>query len=248
MARFLTLSASLIALTVSASCAQDSAPATSPERAETEQIVREYILANPEIIEDALIALNGKRQAEEAAAKRVAVLENSEQVFNASTDYAIGPEDAPVTVVEFFDYRCGPCRASLETVNALPERFNDNVRVVFKEFPILSEESRIAAIGALAAGRQGKYVDMHRAMMRAPARFTEADIVKVAERLDLNMAQWNEDRQDPALQAQIDANHQLAETIGANATPTFVIGDTLFSGLDRVRLESLITEGIAKAG
>lgn len=245
MVRSLLGSAALAALSLSA-CAQDTvAPA---DRAVTEQIVREYILANPEIVEEALIALNEKRQAAEEADARVAVADNADVLFNASNDFSIGPEDAPVTVVEFFDYRCGPCRASMSTVNALPEKYPGQVRVVFKEFPILSPESQVTAIAALAAGRQGQYSEIHQAFMKSSSRFTEADIVKIAEGLDLDMDQWNEDRKDPALLTQIGDTRALAQTIGANATPTFVVGDTLFSGLNRERLDSLITAEIAKAG
>jgi len=233
-------------MTFAAACAQEgAAPA---DRAATEEIVREYILANPEIIEEALIALNEKRTAAEEADARIAVAANTDKLIKASGDYSIGPEDAAVTVVEFFDYRCGPCRASMETINALPERYDGQVRVIFKEFPILSTESRVAAVAALAAGRQDKYIEMHREFMKSPSKFAEADIVKIAERIGLDMEQWMEDRQDKALRDQIDDTYALAQTIGANATPTFVIGDTLFSGLDRARLESLITDGIAKAG
>lgn len=246
MFRNISLVVSLCALTFTAACAQENAGA--PNRTETEKIVREYILANPEIIEEALIALNDKRTKQEEANARVAVAENTDRIFNASTDYSLGPEDAPVTVVEFFDYRCGPCRASMETVNALPERYKGQVRIVFKEFPILSPESRVAAVAALAAGRQGKYIDMHREFMKSSSQFSEADIVKIAQDIDLDMARWSEDRQDKALRDQIDETYALAQTIGANATPTFVVGDTLFSGLKIDQLEALIAEGIAKAG
>lgn len=246
MIRKIALSASLLAMTFAAACAQEEA--VTPERAATEKIVRDYILTNPEIIEEALIALNEKREAEQAAAASVALVQNADQIFNASGDYSIGPDDAPVTVVEFFDYRCGPCRGSMETVNALPDRYKGQVRVVFKEFPILSAESRVAAVAALAAGRQGKYAEMHRAFMRSPSKFTEADIVKIARDLDLNIDRWMLDRQDKALRDQIDSTYALAQTVGANSTPTFIIGDQLFAGLDPQRIEALIAEGIAKAG
>jgi len=242
----IAFSASLCAMSFAAACAQE--PAAPANKAATEKIVREYILANPEIIEEALIALNEKRTAAEEADARIAVAANSDKLLNAAGDYAIGPEDAAVTVVEFFDYRCGPCRASMETINALPERYDGQVRVIFKEFPILSTESRVAALAALAAGRQGKYIEMHREFMKSPTKFSEADIVKIAERVGLDMDKWMGDRQDKALRDHIDETYALATTIGANATPTFVIGDTLFSGLNRARLETLISEGIAKAG
>ncbi len=244
MIRKFALATSLVALSLTVACAQESAP----NRAVTEEIIKEYILANPEIIEDALIALERKRIAAEEEAKRELVKANTELIFNTSADYSIGPDEAPVTVVEFFDYRCGPCRGSLDTISALPERYNGQVRVVFKEFPILSTESRIASLAALAAGRQGKYFEMHQALMQSPSRFQDGDIVKIAKDIGLDMAKWEEDRKDKSFRDQIDKNHFLAQTIGANATPTFIIGDTLFSGLDPNKLETLIAEGIAKAG
>ncbi len=245
MLRSLLGSAAIATFALTA-CAQDTG--ASPDRAATEEIVREYILANPEIIEEALIALNDKRKAQEEDAARIAVAQNADLLFNTSSDYSIGPDDAPVTVVEFFDYRCGPCRASMSTVNALPAKYRDQVRVVFKEFPILSPESEVAAIAALAAGRQGKYVEMHQAFMKSSSRFTEGDILKIAGELDLDMDQWMEDRRDSALRTQVAETRTLAQTVGANATPTFVVGDTLFSGLNRERLDSLITAELAKAG
>ncbi|MEM7661685.1 MAG: DsbA family protein [Pseudomonadota bacterium] len=246
MYRNVFLALPLSALLLSSACAQDSSgPA---DREVTEQIVREYLLENPEVIEEALIALQEKREAEEAEKSRIAIAEFSDALINLASDYSIGPEDAPVTVVEFFDYRCGPCRASMETVNALPERYDGKVRVVFKEFPILSPESRKAAVAALAAGRQGKYVEMHQALMRSPSEFTDDDLADIADTVGLDLDQWREDIEDEDFREQINATYTLAETIGANATPTFVVGGELFSGLRLPKLDGLIAEGIAEAG
>ncbi|MEM6900545.1 MAG: DsbA family protein [Pseudomonadota bacterium] len=231
------------ALLLTSACAQEPA-----SREETEQIVRDYLLENPEIVEEALIALQAKREAEQAENSRIAIAEFSDALLNLESDYSIGPDDAPVTVVEFFDYRCGPCRASMQTVNALPERYDGNVRVVFKEFPILSPESRKAAVAALAAGRQGKYVEMHQALMRSPGEFTDDDLSNVAESVGVDLDQWREDIEDDTLREQINATYALADTVGANATPTFIIGSEIFSGLDLARLDGLIKDGIAEAG
>lgn len=245
MRRSLILAATSFLAMTAAACGQSQTGA--PDRAATEDIIRDYLISNPEVIEEALIALQGKRDAEKTASSRVAIDQNRDALTNNALDYSIGPDDAPVTVVEFFDYRCGPCRASMETVTALPERFNGQVRVVFKEFPILSPESAKAAIATLAAGRQGKYVEMHQALMRSPSNFTDDDIAAIARTVGLDMAKWREDIEDEAILQHIDDNFALATTIGANATPTFVIGDTLFSGLDRQRLDTLIVDGIANA-
>ena len=236
----------LSTLLLSSACAQESAGA--PDREATEEIVREYLLANPEVIEEALIALQAKREAEEAEKARQAVSEYSDALFNLASDYSIGPDDAPVTVVEFFDYRCPHCRPALDIVSELPDRYNGKVRVVFKEFPILSPESRKASIAALAAGRQDKYMEMHQALMRSPSRFSDADIEKIAESVGLDMDQWREDIKDNTFETQIEATYTLAQTVGANATPTFVVGGELFSGMNTPKLEALIAQGIAEAG
>ncbi|MEO0883562.1 MAG: DsbA family protein [Pseudomonadota bacterium] len=246
MIRNIALTLPLSALLLSSACAQDTGAAV--DREATEQIVRDYLLENPEIIEEALIALQAKRDAEQAEKSRAAIVEFSDALVSLESDYALGPDDAPVTVVEFFDYRCGPCRASMETVNALPERYDGKVRVVFKEFPILSPESRKASVAALAAGRQGKYVEMHQALMRSPSEFTDDDLAEIAESVGVDMGQWREDLEDTGYRDQISATYTLAETIGANATPTFVVGGELFSGLDLIRLDRLISQGIADAG
>ncbi|MEM9669293.1 MAG: DsbA family protein [Pseudomonadota bacterium] len=246
MQRLLLLSSSLTALLMTAACAQEAGAA--PDRETTEKIVREYLISNPEVIEEALIALQEKRDAEQAEKSKEAIAEFSDALLNLASDYSIGPEDAPVTVVEFFDYRCGPCRASMETVNKLPERYDGKVRVVFKEFPILSPESRKAAVAALAAGKQGKYVEMHQALMRSPSEFTDNDLADIAKSVGVDMDTWQDDLENDDYRKQITATYTLAETIGANATPTFVIGSELFSGLDIARLDKLIKDGIAEAG
>jgi len=245
MTRSLILAISAFSV-AAAACGQQQT--VSPDRAATEEIIRSYLLENPEVIEEALIALQAQRNAEEAEASRTAILDNRTQLVNLETDYALGPDDAAVTVVEFFDYRCGYCKRSAEWASELPAKFDNQVRVVFKEFPILSPESAKAAIGALAAGRQGKYVEMHQALMRSPSDFTDDDIAEIAEQVGVDMDQWREDIEDNALIDQIDANFNLAQTIGANATPTFVIGDELFSGLNREKMERLISDGIARSG
>ena len=116
-------------------------------------------------IEEALIALTEKRQAEEDQRTRDAIAENTDRLLNSPGDYSIGPADAKVTVVEFFDYRCGFCKRSASWATGLPEKYDGDVRVIFKELPILSTESEKAALAAIAAGKQGKYIEMHMGLM-----------------------------------------------------------------------------------
>lgn len=102
-------------------CAQGGG---STDKAAVEKIVEEYILTNPEIIEKALVALTEKERAAQASAAKAAIADNASELYNKSTDYSVGPEDAAVTVVEFFDYRCGYCKRSAEWTANLPETYD----------------------------------------------------------------------------------------------------------------------------
>ena len=150
MARTFSLALAATAIALTPACAQEQVGTADKEA--IEKIVAEYIIENPQIIEDALIALSEQRAAEEAEQARAAIAENRDALINNAGDFSIGPADAPVTVVEFFDYRCGFCKRSAEWATELPEKYDNQVRVVFKEFPILSTESEKAALAAIAAG------------------------------------------------------------------------------------------------
>jgi protein-disulfide isomerase len=127
-------------------------------------------------------------------------------------------------------------------LTSLPAKFNGKVKVVFKEFPIISDQSQQGAIAALAAGRQGKYVEMHKALMQDTSDMLPEDLAKIAGELNLDVAQFKADLNDKALAKQVDENIKLATKTGTDSTPSFVIGDKLFSGGDRTKIEEKITK------
>ena len=142
-----------------AACSQ--AGAADMDRKQVEEVVKEYLLENPEIIRDAMIALEAKEEMAALGAVKT-------RVFNDSRDPTVGPKNAKVTIVEFFDYNCGFCKKSTDWLTEVIEGNRDDVRVIFKELPLLdgrSKTSRTAARAALAAAEQGKYWDMHVALM-----------------------------------------------------------------------------------
>ncbi|MEO0981183.1 MAG: DsbA family protein [Pseudomonadota bacterium] len=246
--RFLTASASLLALSVTA-CAQEASNGVSAaDKAAIEEIVHAYILENPEIVEAALIQLGEQREAEEEERARQAILAQADAIYNDPRDFSIGPADAPVTVVEFFDYRCGFCKASVEWVTALPAKHDGQVRVIFKEFPILSTESREAALAALAAGEQGKYVEMHRALMQSPSKLSDDDIEEIAESVGVDIAKLRADAKSTDVQRHVADVRALAEATGTRATPTFIINGEVVSGFDRSRLEAVIDSKLSEVG
>ena len=224
-----------------AACAQ-AAPGDL-DKAEVEDIVRAYILENPEIIREALIELQRKEERAELDRSYDAIAALSDQIFRDPRDYSVGPKDAKVQVVEFFDYNCGYCKRSTDWVQQIIARHPDDVRVVFKELPVLTGPegtSFLAARAALAAARQGKYAKFHFAMMGERA-LSEARIMTLAKNNGLDAEQLKRDMDDPAIRRQIDDNLQLAEQIPAlTGTPFFVLNDQFISGASIDRLQAAL--------
>ena len=144
-------------------------------------------------------------------------------------DPVLGPEDADVTLVEFFDYRCGFCKRVLGDVMALAED-DSRLRIVFKEFPILGPPSVVAARASLAADRQGKWVEFHVALMSAPGALDEDRIMDIAAGTGLDIAQLRADMESEAVTAVIERNRALAQTLGINGTPAFLVKNAIQPG------------------
>ena len=245
MQKFLPTLAVASAIALTPACAQQSVDTADKEA--VEQIVRDYILENPEIIEEALIALQEKREAEEQAATSVAFAANADALFKTASDYSIGPADAPVTVVEFFDYRCGFCKRSTNWAMDLSDSYDGQVRVVFKELPILSAESEKAALAALAAGKQDKYFDIHRTLMELDnsSGFDKAAIDGAAEAAGVDIAKMRADMDSVDVQRQLAEMKSLARTLNITGTPTFVVGTSQVPGADQNAVRALIDAELA---
>ena len=229
-------------------CAE-SEQVNTADREAIEQIVREYILENPEIIEEAIIALSERQRLEAAAATKETIAENWDALYNDPTDYTIGPADAEITIVEFFDYRCGYCKRSVDWVNNLPSQYDGKVRVVFKELPIFGGVSESAALAALAAGRQGKYVDMHLALMKLKSNkdLTEEAIDQIAEEAGVDVTLMRADMKSLETQKQLSDMSALAQKFYPDSIPTplFFIGDQKIEGANTPLVEALIESELA---
>ena len=193
------------------------------------QIIREYLIEHPEVLIEAQQALQAKRAEQEAEQARQAIqLYRDELLYNPEAPVAGNPDGA-ITLVEFFDYRCGYCRRVKPTVETLLAE-NDDLRLVFKEFPILGPESTDAARAALAARNQGNYEAFHWALMDAEGSFDRDHILSVARSVGLDDERLARDMEEPALDALIERNAALANALGIGGTPAFVIGDRLIGG------------------
>lgn len=242
MIRPLLATAAVAMVAMTPACAEGNKAPVTMERAELETIIHEYIVTHPEVIEEAIIALNARDRANAAKAAQEAISQNKDQLYNLDTDHFIGPADAPVTVVEFFDYRCGYCKRSMPFVQELPEKYDNKVRVVFKEYPIFGGISETAALAALAAGKQDKYYDMHVALMNLKSNdeLTETKIDELAEEVGVDVRKMRADMQSVALKKQLDDMQRLGHALNLSGTPGFYIGDTAIEGADEQGVRNAI--------
>jgi protein-disulfide isomerase len=190
-------------------------------RGEIETVIHEYIVDNPEVIPEAMTRLEERRMAQMVGVIR----EDLERPFEGAW---AGAADPQVTIVEFFDYACGYCRASLPDLERLLEE-NDDIRIVYRELPILSPESEQAARVSLSAARQREYTDFHRAMYAA-GRPNNATIAQAQRAAGLDAAQVDSDMNADNVVAELRNNLDLARRLELTGTPAFIVGDRILSG------------------
>jgi len=214
---------------------------------EIRDIIYEYLMSNPEVIIDAVNAYSNQQRvraegrAKEVASDRLSALLSPETGFIAGKN----PDQAQVAVIELFDYHCAYCKRAAPLIKAITE--NDAaVKVVFRELPILREESEFAAEASLAAREQGKFLDFHFAMMKASGVMTRERVKSFAENEGLDFAQLERASRKRAISAAIKESHEIAREMGIDGTPTFVIAALdgsyidVVQGFDRKRLENAI--------
>ena len=202
------------------------APAQQMTNEQVKQLALEAILENPQIIMQA-VAILEQRERERAASGANTVRLQLEQDPNSPN---LGNPDGDVTVIEFFDYNCPYCRKAGQTVQELLAS-DANVRVIYREWPILGEDSVFASRAALAARAQGKYEEFHWALMNGEGRASEASILKLARHLDLDVEKLQADMTSPAVESHIAQSSALARTLGFTGTPAFIVGDRTAPGM-----------------
>lgn len=222
-----------------ASQAQDNAGGFDGKQTEAiKTIIRNYLLENPEVLREAMEVLN-KRQEEAASEERKKSLVS---LYKEDTPFSSG--DGKITLVEFFDYNCGYCRRAFSNILDVQEK-NKDFRVVFVEFPILSEESRFAAEAAIAATKQNKYFEFHRAMMEKEEPATEESVLKVAKEVGLDVEKLKADMKLPEVAETIEKNLALGTAMGVQGTPAFFIGNEAIPGAPE-NLDEIVTAEIEK--
>jgi len=209
-------------------------PAVALDEAQKKEFgafIREYLLANPEIVEEMSQALEIKKEAESRVLAETAITQNKDAIFNAPEDIVLGNPDGDVTVVEFYDYNCGFCKRAMTDMVELLDK-DPNVRFVLKEFPILGPDSMAAHRVAMSfrALAPEKYGEFHIKLLSGDVRATEDYTIDVAKGFGVDEAALRAGMKDPAIDQSIRQTYELANALGISGTPSFVVGNEAVFG------------------
>jgi protein-disulfide isomerase len=207
---------------------------TGDQRGEIERIVREYLLSHPELLQEVMSELEKRQAVAEAEKHRTAVKQYSEVIFSSPRQVTLGNTQGDVTVVEFFDYNCGYCKRAMSDMLDLMK--NDaKLKFVLKEFPVLGEGSMQAAQVAAAVRMQDKsggkkYLEFHQKLLTGRGPADKARALAVAKEIGLDVARIEKDMAGDEVKAQLEESFKLAEALGLNGTPSYVVGNDVVVG------------------
>jgi protein-disulfide isomerase len=242
----LVLAGAVVAATATSPRHLAAAPASSmaltTDQAALGKSIRAYLMANPEVLVDAMQELERKQDSQRDAVAQKGVHENQAELYHDPDSPVGGNTNGDVVIVEFNDYQCPYCKRAYQAVKSVAGS-DGKVKIVYKDIPILGEASKIAALAALAAAKQGKHQPMHNALMEFTGKLDRDKIVEIAVGAGIDRAQLEKDMEDPKLKAIIDRNLALASALGVRGTPAFVIGKQFVPGaVDAAALKQLIAD------
>ena len=213
---------------------------STAQRDEIVEILREALRRDPSILRDAFAAIQAAEERERTEAQRAGIAQHRAALFATAGDPIRGNPRGDVSIVEFFDVRCSFCKRLHEEMEQLVRR-DRGVRVVLKDIPILGPQSVVAARALLAAQRQGKYAELHDALMRNRGEPTDAAIRAEAQRAGLDVPRLLREMEDPAILRRLEANLALSRALQVDGTPAIVVGETIITGaLPVAELERLV--------
>ena len=206
---------------------------TDGQRADIETIVKNYLVSHPEVLEEAMAELNKRQAAAETEKHEASIAANAEAIFNSPRGVVLGNKDGDVSFVEFFDYNCGYCKRAMSDMLELMKT-DSKLKVILKEFPVLSEGSVEAAKVAVAVRMQDpggkKDLDFHQKLLGGRGPADKARAMAAAKDAGLDTARIEKDLASPEVKATIEENFKLAEAMGMNGTPSYVIGKHVIIG------------------
>jgi protein-disulfide isomerase len=217
-------------------------PAAAPARAQTfsaeqrgeiERIIKEYLLKNPELMQDVMNELEKRQALAEAEKHRDAVKQHSAAIFSSPRQVTLGNPQGDVTVVEFFDYNCGYCKRAMADMMDLMKN-DGKVKFVLKEFPVLGEGSVQAAQVAAAVRMQDKtgkkYLEFHQKLLTGRGPADKARALAAAKDVGMDVARIEKDIAGDEVKATLEESFKLAEALGLNGTPSYVVGTDVVIG------------------
>jgi protein-disulfide isomerase len=234
MPSFRFLASAAVALALCSAPAVASAQSFSDaQRSEIQKIMKDYLLSHPEVLEEVSAELTKRQAAAEAEKHASAVSANANVIFNSPRGVTVGNKDGDVTFVEFFDYNCGYCKRAMTDMLDMMKA-DPKLKVVLKEFPVLGPGSVEAAQVAVAVRMQDptgkKYLDFHQKLLGGRGQADKARAMAAAKEAGLDMAKLEKDFSSPEVRATIEENFKLAEAMGMNGTPSYVIGKQVVIG------------------
>jgi protein-disulfide isomerase len=232
-ARLSVLPALALSLALPAALPAQAQSFSADQREEIGHIVKDYLVAHPEVIQDVMAELEKRQQSAEAEKHRAAVVENKATIFTSPHQVVLGNPQGNVTMVEFFDYNCGFCKRALGDMLDLIKS-DSNLKFVLKEFPVLGEGSVEAARVAVAARMQDttgkKYIEFHQKLLGSRGAADKMRALAVAKEVGFDMARIEKDMGSDEVKKTIEENMKLAEALGVNGTPSYVVGEEVVVG------------------
>ena len=240
------LFAPLFAMALSAPVAAFDLNSMSEAERETFRAeIRAYLLENPEVIAEAINALQDRQAAAQANADVELARQNADALFNDGHSWIGGNPDGDITLVEFMDYRCGFCRRAVPEIEELLAA-DGNIRLIIKEFPILGEASLISsrfAIATLQIEGDEAYKQVHDALIDFSGDLSNVTLSRLAESFGLDANAILDHMESDEVTRVIAENRRLAQDLQINGTPTFVVQDQMLRGfLPADQMAELIAE------
>lgn len=240
----------MLGLLASPTLAQDAKPAAinDAERAKIETVVKDLLVREPELIIQAAQRMQQREMEKQTAAAASGIKDNKKELLEDKNSPAAGAsvKEADITIVEFFDYNCGYCKKVHPTTEQLIKE-DKKIRLVYKQFPILGPTSLTGAQYAVAAGKQGKFLEFNEKLITLQDHVSEAALDKIATDLKLDLPKLKKDAASAETKAKIDADLELGRKVGVQGTPGFIIGDKLYPGaMELAMFKQIVAEARTK--
>jgi protein-disulfide isomerase len=233
-----------------AALAQTPAPFTEQQRQAIGQVVRDYLLKNPELLQEVMTELEKRQAEQQRVAQSTALRENRQLLVNSPHGIVAGNPQGDVTLVEFFDYNCGFCKRALADVRTLMKA-DPKLRIVMKDFPVLGPDSVEASRVSLAVKNQlqgEKLFDYHVRVMESRGRVNGERAMAVAKEMGVDTARVQRDMEAPEIRDALQTNVGLGDKLGLTGTPAFIVGDEIISGAVGVEPLKQVVASIRQCG